>query len=532
MQVTETHSEGLKRGFKVVISAQDIDAKVDAELEKVRANIKMPGFRPGKAPLSLLKKLHGKNMMGQVLEETIHSTSQEVLEERKLRPAMQPKIEIDESYDVGKDLEYAMEVEIVPEFSIPDLSKLKLEKLVAEPEEEQVQTALEGIASQQKNYKKAAKTYKAKEGDAVVIDFVGKIDGEAFDGGSGEGHQLVLGSNTFIPGFEEQLIGVKAGDKKDVNVTFPENYHAEHLKGKAAVFEVTVQEVQKPEDAKLDDELAQKLGLENLDALKDAIKKQLSAETDNLSRTCLKRSLLDALAEQVSFEVPAGMVEMEFEQIWNQLKMDLYRDAVQENPDLKPEEVEEPGDDVKEEYKAIAERRVRLGLLLSEIGQQNEITVTQDEVTRQIAQEAQRFPGQEKQVFEFYQKNPNALAQIRAPLYEEKVVDFILEQAEVSEKKVSRDDLIAAIEADDETAEAAAKAKKAAAKKPAAKKAAPKKAAAKKAPAKDAAEDGAEEKAPAKKAAAKKPAAKKTAAKKAPAKKAAPKKTAAKKDDA
>ncbi|MFC7050539.1 trigger factor [Emcibacter nanhaiensis] len=506
MQVTETNSEGLKRGYKVVIPAGDIEAKLNSELEKVRAQIRMPGFRPGKAPISLLKKLHGKNLMGQVLEETINSTSADVLEEQKVRPATQPNIAIDEGYEEGKDLEYTMDLEIVPQFDIPDLSKLKLEKLVAEPSKEQIKEALEGIAAQQKNYKAAAKTYKAKDGDAVLIDFVGKLDGEAFEGGAGEDTQLVLGSNTFIPGFEEQLVGVKAGDEKDVNVTFPENYHSEDLAGKAAVFEVKVKEVQKPEDAKVDDELATRLGLSDLAALEEAIKGQLSQETDSLSRTCLKRSLLDALAEMVDFDVPSGMVDMEFEQIWNQLKMDMYREAAEGDADVKPEDIEEPGDDVKEEYKAIAERRVRLGLLLSEVGQQNKVTVGQEEVTRQIAQEARRFPGQEKQVFEFYQNNPQAMAQVRAPLFEEKVVDFILEQATLTEKAVSRDDLIAKLE-EDEAAETA--------KKPAAKKAPAKKPAAKKAPAKKTApKAAAEKKAPAKKPAAKKAPAKKAAAKK------------------
>ncbi|WP_417317965.1 trigger factor [Emcibacter sp.] len=522
MQVTETNSEGLKRGYKVVIPAGDIEAKLNSELEKVRTQIKMPGFRPGKAPISLLKKLHGKNLMGQVLEETINSTSQDVLEEKKVRPATQPDIAIDEGYEEGKDLEYTMDLEIVPEFTVPDLSKLKLEKLVAEPAREQVKEALENIAGQQKNYKAAAKTYKATEGDAVVIDFLGKLDGEPFDGGAAEDFQLVLGSNTFIPGFEEQLTGVKAGDKKDVNVTFPENYQSEDLAGKPTVFEVTVKEVQKPEDAKVDDELATKLGLADLAALEEAVKGQLSQETDSLSRTCLKRSLLDALAEMVDFDVPSGMVQMEFDQIWNQLKMDMYREAAETDADLKPEDIEEPGDDVKGEYQAIAERRVRLGLLLSEIGQQNKVTVGQEEVTRQIAQEARRFPGQEKQVFEFYQNNPQAMAQVRAPLFEEKVVDFILEQATVAEKAVSRDELIAKIE-EDEAAPTPAKGKKAPAKKAAAKKAPAKKAEPKTAAAK---------KAPAKKAEPKTAAAKKAPAKKAPAKKAPAKKAAAKKDDA
>ena len=508
MQVTETISEGLKRGYKVVISASDIDAKIDAEVKKIQGQIKMPGFRPGKAPLSLLKKLHGKNLLGQVLEETINTTSQEALTENKVRPAMQPKIEVI-SFDEGKDLEYSIDVEITPEFDIPDLAKLKLERWVVEASDEQVMESVTNIASQQKNFKKAAKTTKAANGDAVLMDFLGKIDGVAFDGGAAEGHQLELGSNSFIPGFEEQLIGVKAGDEKNVEVTFPENYQSEKLAGKSAIFEVKIHEVQKVADVEINDDMAKKFGLENLDAMKDLVKKQVEKENQGLARTKLKRALLDLLAEEVSFEVPEGMVELEFDQIWQQLKMDLHREALADTPDLKPEDMDEPDDETKAEYQNIAVRRVRLGLLLSEIGQKNEVTVSQEEVTRQISAEAQRYPGQEKQVFEFYQKNPQAMAQMRAPLFEEKVVDFILELADLKDKKVSRDELIAAIEAEDaeDAADKDAKktAKKKTAKKPAAKKAAPKKS-----------ED-------------EKVAPKKAAAKKAPAKKAAPKKAASKK---
>ncbi|PHZ85309.1 trigger factor [Paremcibacter congregatus] len=505
MQVTETNSEGLKREYKVVISAADLDARVDAEVKKIQGQVKMPGFRPGKAPLSLLKKLHGKNLLGQVLEETINATSQEALEKNEIRPAMQPKIEVI-SFDEGKDLEYSIEVEVTPEFDLPDLSKLKLERWVVEATDEQVMEAVTNIASQQKNFKAAAKTYKAKTGDAVLMDFVGKMDGEAFDGGAAEGHQLELGSNSFIPGFEEKLVGVKAGDEKAVDVTFPADYHADNLAGKDVVFDVKIHEVQKPADVEIDDEMAKKFGLEDLNALKDIVRKQVEQESNGLARTKLKRALLDMLADEVSFDVPASMVELEFNQIWQQLKQDLHREALEENPEIKPEDIEEPGDDVKEEYQAIAVRRVRLGLLLSEIGVKNDVQVTQEEVTRQISTEAQRYPGQEKQVFEFYQKNPQAMAQVRAPLYEEKVVDFILELADVTDKNVTRDELVAAIEAEEseDAAEKAAKkkpAKKAAAKKPAAKKAA------------------APKKEPAKKAAEKKPAAKKAAPKKAKAEK-------------
>ncbi len=500
MQVTETVSEGLKRGYKVVISASDIDAKIDVEVKKIQGQIKMPGFRPGKAPLSLLKKLHGKNLLGQVLEETVNSTSQEALEQNNVRPATQPKIEVI-SFDEGKDLEYSIEVDVTPEFDIPDLSKLKLERWNVEAEDAQVMEALTNIASQQKNFKKAAKTYKAVDGDAVLMDFLGKIDGVAFDGGAAEGHQLELGSNSFIPGFEAQLVGVKAGDEKAVTVKFPDDYQAENLAGKEAVFDVKIHEVQKPADVEINDEMATKFGLESLDAMKELVKKQVEQEGQALSRTKLKRALLDLLADKVSFEVPESMVELEFNQIWQQLKGDLHREAMESDPEVKLEDIAEPEDDVKEEYQNIAVRRVRLGLLLAEIGQKNEVVVEQEEVTRQISQEAQRYPGQEKEVFEFYQKNPQAMAQIRAPLFEEKVVDFILELADVTDKNVTQEELVASIEAEEQEDTAKKSAKKKATKK----------------------------KAPAKKAAAKKAPAKKAVAKKAPAKKAAPKKAAAKK---
>jgi len=478
MQVTETISEGLKRGYKVVISADDIDARVDAEVLKIQGQIKMPGFRPGKAPLSLLKKLHGKNLLGQVLEETINSTSQAALDEQKVRPALQPKIEVI-SFDEGKDLEYSIDVDITPEFDVPDLSKLTLERWIVEAEDAQVMEAVKNIAAQQKNFKKAAKTYKAATGDSVLMDFLGKVDGVPFEGGAAEGHQLELGSNSFIPGFEAQLEGVKAGDEKDVTVTFPENYQAENLAGKEAVFEVKIHEVQKPADVEIDDDMAKKFGLEGLDAMKDLVKAQVEKENQGLARTKLKRALLDLLADEVSFDVPEGMVGMEFDQIWQQLKTDLHREALEENPEAKLEDIPEPADDVKAEYQLIAVRRVRLGLLLSEIGQKNEVVVSQDEVTRQISTEAQRYPGQEKEVFEFYQKNPQAMAQVRAPLFEEKVVDFILELADVTDKKVTRDELIAAIEAEEQDDSAKKPEKKPAKKKPAAKKVAAKKPAAK-----------------------------------------------------
>ncbi len=511
MKITDKENKGLKRVYEVVITAAEIDAKVDAEILEAQKTVKMPGFRPGKAPVSLLKKLHGKSLLGKILEETINETSAKVLKEKGDRPATQPKIEV-VSFDEGEDLVYSMELEVVPVFDIPDLEKIKLEKLVVKVDPKQIDEAIEKIAAGQKDYIKAAKTYKAANGDAVLIDFVGSVDGVEFDGGAAEGHQLVLGSNTFIPGYEEQLVGVKAGDKKDVTVTFPKSYHAENLAGKEALFKVTVQEVQKPAPVKVDDELAKRLGLADLDGLKEAVKGQIENEHAEVARTHTKRGLLDALADLVDFDVPENMLELENRQIMHQLKMDAHRQLLAENPDAKPEDAPEPTDEEKEEYEAIALRRVRLGLLISEIGAKNDIQVGQDEVTRAISAEARKYPGQEQQVFEYFQKDPNAMAQMKAPLFEEKVVDFIVGVAKVTEKKVTSEELIAIIEAEDDLVTT---------KKPAKKKAAVKsKPAGKKAPAKKvSAEKDTTKKAPAKKASAKKEPAKKAAPKKADKKK-------------
>ncbi len=499
MQVTEVKSEGLAREYKVTIEAAVIDAKVDAEIKKAQGQINMPGFRPGKAPFSLLKKLHGKNMLGQVLEETVNTTSEEVLKDKGVRPAMQPRIEV-VSFEEGEDLIYKMDVEVVPVIELPDVKKIKLTRHVVEVNEEQIAEALDNIASQQKNYKKAAKTYKAADGDSVIIDYVGSVNGTEFEGGTAEGAQLVLGSNTFIPGYEEQLVGVKAGDKKDVTVTFPAEYHSKDLSGKEAVFKVVVNEVQKPADVEINDDFAVKLGLENLEKLKEALKDQIANDNSGVSRTQLKRALLDELASLVSFDVPVSMADMEFDQIWAQLKADLLREKQAENADFKEEDLEEIDDKTKGEYRDIALRRVRLGLLLSEIGDKNDVTVAQEEVTRAISEQARRYPGQEKEVFEFYQKDAQAMASIRAPLYEEKVVDYILEQASVTDKSISRDDLIKMIEEED-----AEDPKKTTKKKSAAKKTATKKAAAKKTPVKkDGAKKAGTKKAPVKKTATKK----------------------------
>lgn len=438
MQVTETLSEGLKREFKVVVPAADLESKVSGKLKDLAGRIRMPGFRPGKAPVALLRKTYGRAVLGEVLEETVGAATQQTLEERKVRPAMQPKIEV-KSFDEGGDLEYSIAVEVMPDFEPTDFRTIKLERLTAEVADEEVQKRLEAMAEQMKSFAEAAEGEAAKPGDAVVIDFKGSIDGELFEGGSGEDFELVLGSGSFIPGFEGQLEGVKKGEKRTVQVTFPEDYGHKPVAGKQASFEVEVKQVKAPLPTAVDDELAKKLGLENLEALRQTMRQQLERDYSGLSRTRLKRSLLDALAETHDFPVPAGLVDAEFESIWAQVEQERER---LKQAGEQPAEPAKPEDEEKAEYRGIAERRVRLGLLLAEVGQRNNVTVSQDEVNRAIAEQARRFPGQERQVFEYFQKNQQAQASLRAPILEEKVCDFIVEIAEVSERKVPVEELL------------------------------------------------------------------------------------------
>jgi len=500
MQVTETIAEGLSREFKIVIEANELEERLMTRLEEVKEQINLKGFRPGKVPVSYLKKTHGKSIMTEVIQETISTTTQDALKERDLRAAMQPKIdlpeEIDDVIDGKAALNITMSVELMPDFEPMDLAKIKLEHEIAEVTDEDADEALEEIASQQLIYKPRKAGSKAKDGDQVTMDFVGRIDGEEFEGGSAKAFPLVLGSSQFIPGFEEQLVGAKGGDELDVKVSFPETYQVAELAGKPAIFTVSIKDIAAPEAPKIDDDLAKQLGLENLEQLKDAVKGRILQDFGQLSRSKLKRNLLDILDEAHDFELPPGMVSTEFDQIWQQ---------VTNSADQDESEVVADTEEGRAEYRTIAERRVRLGLLLAEIGTKNNIVVSQDELGRALSEQTRQFPGQEKQIYEFYQQNPQALEQIRAPIFEDKVVNFIFEMAEIKERRVTRDEL----EADpDDTvmpkkAKPAAK-KKAATKKPAAKKpTADKKTAAKKAPAAK------------KKTAAKKPAAKKKAATKA-----------------
>ncbi|MBD2842661.1 trigger factor [Erythrobacter rubeus] len=517
MQTKQTTNEGLKRAYQITLTADEIGAKIDSEIKKIAPQVKMPGFRPGKVPANLVKKMHGEQLHAQTLNDMIRESVDKVIKDESLRPAMQPKIDLGEGYEEGKDAEISVELEVLPEIEAPSTDGLKLEKLVVPVSDEAINEAIENIAGQNKSYKDAAKTKKAADGNQLIIDFVGKLDGEEFEGGKAEDAALVIGSGTFIPGFEEQLVGVKTGDEKTITVTFPEEYQAEHLAGKEATFDVTVKAVKVETETKIDDEFAKQLGLDSIDKLKEIMKGQLEQQTAGLTRTQMKRALLDQLAAGHDFAVPDTMVEAEFEQIWAQLQQEAAND---DNPEAALKEIE----DEKDDYKAIAERRVRLGLLLSEIGQANGVEVSSQEMSMLIQQAAQQYREEDRERFmQYVQQEPMAAAQLRAPLYEDKVVDFLFDKAEVTEREVTQDELQAAIEADDEAE--AEKAKAAPKKKAPAKKAPAKKPAAKKAPAKKADADA---KPAAKKAPAKKPAAKKPAAKKAPAKSAAAKPAAKK----
>ncbi len=436
MLVTETSADGLSREFKVVVDAKDIEARVQDRLASLRQTVRMPGFRPGKVPIALLRKQYGKSILGEILEQAVSQSSAQALAEKGLRPAVQPKIEVT-SFAEGEDLEYTMAVEVMPDITPADFRTFKLVREVAEVGEADVDAAIERLVGQHKSFAPITDERAARKGDALLIDFVGKIDGEPFEGGASTDHLLELGSNAFIEGFEDQLIGAKAGEHREVRLTFPEDYPAEHLAGKEAVFEVDIKEIQEPQEIAPDDAFAQSLGFADLASLRQAIKEQIERDYGALSRTKLKRALLDKLAETHDFPVPPGMLDAEFNAIWARLEEDRKEGRLDEDDAALDE------DALREEYRKIAERRVRLGLLLSEVGRMNAITVSEDEVTRAIMERARNFPGQEERVVEYYRQNPEAVNEIRAPIFEDKVIDFILEMAEVTERKVSIDELVA-----------------------------------------------------------------------------------------
>jgi len=444
MQVTQTSAEGLKREFRITIPATDLDQRVSSRLDELKDRVRINGFRPGKVPAGHLKRLYGRSVLGEVLQEVVTEANQRIAEDNKIKFAMQPQVsfpedetEIEGVFEGKQDLAYTVAVEVLPEIVVGDIKGITVEKPVAEVPESEIDETVERLARQNATFEpKKAKTAKAAEGDRVTIDFVGSIDGVEFQGGAGNDIPVVIGAKGFIPGFEEQLVGAKAGEEKTITATFPEDYRATDLAGKEASFAVTVKEIAAPSKTEINDELAKSLGFDDMEKLRTAIREQVQQGYTQASRQRMKRSLLDALDDLHQFELPPTLVEQEFAQIWAQVE----REIEQRGDEAKEGKTD---DELKAEYRKISERRVRLGLLLAQIGEQNNIEVTNDEVTRAVVERARQFPGQEQQVWELYQKNPEALAELRAPIFEEKVVDYIAELANVTEKKVTRDELFA-----------------------------------------------------------------------------------------
>ena len=442
MQVTETLNEGLKRGYNIVVTADELAAKVDEKLVEARPEIEMKGFRKGKVPMALLKKQYGQRLMGEAMQESIDGAMSKHFEDSGDRPAMQPAVKMtNDDWKEGDDIHVEMSYEALPTIPEVDLKKIKLEKMIAKADEASVEEALANLAETAQDFADRKKGTKSKDGDQVTIDFLGKVDGEAFEGGAAEDYPLVLGSNSFIPGFEAQLVGVKVGEEVEVNVTFPAEYGAENLAGKDAIFECKIKAVKAPKAAEINDELATKFGAEDLAALKGQISERLEAEYAGAARAVQKRHLLDALDKMVKFELPPSLVEAEAGQIAHQLWHD-------ENPDVQGHD--HPEIEPTDEHNTLAERRVRLGLLLAELGQKAEIQVTDAEMTQAMMNQARQYPGQEREFFEFVQKNPQMQQQMRAPLFEDKVVDYVFELATVTDKEVSKDALQKAVEAMDD----------------------------------------------------------------------------------
>ena len=442
MQVTETLNEGLKRGYTMILTAQELDDKVMEKLKDAQPDIELKGFRKGKVPLPLLKKNFGDRVMGEAMQEAIDGAMSAHMEEKGDQPAAQPAVKMaNEDWKPGEDVEVEVSYEALPEIPDVDLSKIKVDRLVAKAADKDITEALENLASTAQDFKDRKKGSKAKDGDQVVMDFVGRVGGEAFEGGSAEDYPLVLGSNSFIPGFEEQLVGVKAGDETVVNVKFPDKYQAPNLAGQDAEFTCTIKDVKEPVAAEINDELAEKYGAENLDGLKTQIGERLESEYAGAARAVMKRGILDALDDMVKFELPPSMVEMEAKQIAHQIWHD-------DNPEV--EGHDHPEVEVTDEHTSLAERRVRLGLLLAELGKNAEVEVSDQEMTQAVMEQARQYPGQEREFFEFVQQNPQMGQQLRAPIFEEKVIDHIAEQAKVTEKETTKAKLEKAVEALDD----------------------------------------------------------------------------------
>jgi trigger factor len=443
IKTVETENEGLKRAFMLTIPAEDIEARVENEVKRIAPQIRMPGFRPGKVPPNLIRKMHGESLRGDALQGAVQDGVQQLLAEQKIRPALQPQVELNEGYEPGKDAEVRVSLEALPDVPAPATDDLKLDRLTVEPDEKAVHEQIQQLANQSKRWEDAPKKHVAAKGDLVVMDFEGKVGGTPFEGGKGEDMSVEIGSGQLIPGFEDQLVGAKAGDACEVKVTFPDDYPVENLKGKDAVFAVTVKAVKTAGETKVDDEFAKSLGLNDLEQLKGLIRDQQSQELNGLTRTHMKRQLLDQLAARHDFGVPQSMVEAEYQNIVAQLKHEASHEA---DPEAALKEIEQDAD----EYRHIAERRVRLGLLLSEIGAANGVEVTEQEMNRLIMQAASQYQPKDRETFiRYIQQEPMAAAQLRAPLYEDKVVDFLFSKAEISDRKATRAELEADLEAEE-----------------------------------------------------------------------------------
>lgn len=445
MQVTETLAEGLKRELKVVIPASELASRLDTYLEDLKGKVRINGFRPGKVPMGHMKRMYGRQATAEIINEMITETTRKAVEERNEKPALQPEIDLPEEdaeaiLSGSSDIAYTMSYDILPEFEIIDFKTLEIERPVVEIDESEVDEQIKQIAENNKPFE--TKDGAAADGDRVQMSYVGKLDGEPFEGGADENGQLVIGSKQFIPGFEEQLVGLKAGDEKTIEVSFPEDYPAKHLAGKPVTFDIVVKEVQAPGELKIDDEFAKGLGLEGLDKLKEIIRGQIVSQYGAMTRQKVKRQLLDKLDEIYTFDLPERLVLSEFDGVWRQVEADMQR----EGKTFEDEGVSE--EESRAEYRKIAERRVRLGLVLSEVGDRNEVKVSDEEVQKALYERVRQFPGQEKEVFEYYRSNPQALASIQAPIYEEKVVDYILELANVTDKTVTKEELMAEDEDD------------------------------------------------------------------------------------
>ena len=453
MQVTETRSDGLKREYRVTLPASELEQKLTSELATLKDRVKINGFRPGKVPVAHLRKLYGKSVMAEVVQNAVNEANRKIVEENGLKLALEPKIdlssdqaEVEKALEARGDLDFTVAVEVLPTFELADLSDVAVTKQVAAVSDEDLHDALTRMATQNRTFSPKGDGAEAAGGDRVTVDFVGRIDGEPFEGGTGTDIQVEIGSNSFIPGFEEQLVGAKAGDERTVSVTFPENYGAANLAGRPAEFAVTVKEIAVPGATEVDEDLAKAFGMDSLDKLRDAVRGAISNDFETQARRKLKKELLDALDAKYAFDLPTGLVDQEFNAVWSQVGADLKNNGRSFADEGTTEEK------AQEEYRRIAERRVRLGLVLAQVGQDADIQVTDEEVDRALVDRVRQYPGQERQVWEYYQKNPGAKAELRAPILEEKTVDHLLGRVTVTEKSVSREDLFR----DEDEAEAAA----------------------------------------------------------------------------